>query len=157
MTFYCLPDHADLNFSRFSDCTFAVCRIREALFDGTSLYGCEFHNCVMKYVTFFQATLANTHFYDCAMENVSFQKARLKSCNTLDSTMLSVDFLHTTLDGCSYNRVQSFLTEGLHTATITQGGATDEEIAYNRKAIYAALRPEGKERQPMPHRARGMR
>ena len=157
VTFYCLPDHVDLNFSHFDACTFAVCRIREALFDGTSLYGCEFHSCDMKYATFFYATLAHTHFHDCALENVSFQRTRLKSCNTLDSTMLNVGFLNATLDGCSYDRVKAFLTEGLHTATITMGGATDKEVEQNRKAIYAALRPESKERQPMPHKARGAR
>ena len=157
VTFYCLPDHMDLNFSRFSNCTFAVCRIREALFDGTSMDSCEFHSCDMKYATFFYATLANTHFHDCALENVSFQGTRFKSCNTLDSTMLNVSFLNATLDGCSYGRVKAFLTEGLHTATITQGGATEEEIAHNRRAIYAALRPESRTRQPMPHNTRGTR
>ena len=157
MTLYCLPDHADLNFSRFDTCTFAVCRIREATFDGASLYSCEFHSCAMQYVTFFQATLATTHFKDSELENVSFQKARLISCNTTDCTMLSIGFNGATLDGCSYDRVQAFNTSGLHTATITMGGATDEEVEYNRKAIYAALRPESKERQPLPHKKRETR
>ena len=157
VTFYCLPDHADLNFSRFDTCTFAVCRIREATFDGVSLYGCEFHSCDMKYATFFQATLTHTHFNDCALENVSFQKARLKSCNTTDCAMLNIGFNGTTLDGCSYGRVQAFGTEGLHTANITMGGATEKEVEQNRRAIYAALRPESRERQPMPHKARGAR
>ena len=157
VTFYCLPDNADLNFSHFDACTFAVCRIREATFDGASLYGCEFHSSFLKYVTFFQATLAHTHFYDCTLENVSFQKTRLKSCNTTDCTMLSVGLSGATLDGCSYGRVQAFNTCGLHTATITMGGATENEIEYNRKAIYAALRPESKERQPMPHKRRETR
>ena len=157
VTFYCLPDHADLNFSRFDTCTFAVCRIREATFDGASLYGCEFHSCAMKYVTFFQATLAHTHFNDCSLENVSFQKTRLKSCNTTDCTMLSVGLSGATLDGCSYGRVQAFNTSGLHTATITMAGATHDEVEHNRKKVYAALRPESKERQPMPHKKRETR
>ena len=91
------------------------------------------------------------------MENVSFQKARLKSCNTTDCTMLSVNFLHATLDGCGYGKVRAFNTSGLHTATITMGGATDKEVEQNRKAIFAALRPESKDRQPMPPKTRGTR
>ena len=157
VTLYCLPDHADLNFSHFDACTFAVCRIREATFDGARLYGCEFHSCNLKYVTFFHAVLANTHFNDCALENVSFQMARLKNCNTTDCTMLNVGFTNATLDGCDYGRVQAFNTGGLHTATITMGGATNKEAAQNRKAIYAALRPESKDRQPVPNKAKGAR
>ena len=157
VTFYCLPDHADLNFSHFDACTFAVCRIREATFDGTSLYGCEFHSCAVNYATFFQSTLAHTHFWDSRLENVSFQKARLKSCNTTDCTMLNVSFLNATLDGCRYDRVQSFLTSGLHTATITQGGATEKEVEQNRKAIFAALRPESQGQRPLPQKTRGQR
>ena len=157
VTFYCIPDHTDFNFSHFDACSFAVCRIREATFDGTSLYGCEFHSCAVNYATFFQATLAHTHFWDSKMENVSFQKARLKSCNTTDCTMLNVGFTNATLDGCRYDRVQAFLTGGLHTATITQGGATDKEVEQNRKAIFAALRPESQGARPMPPKTRGTR
>lgn len=77
VTFYCLPDHADCNFSHFSDCTFAVCRISDARFDGTSLFSSEFHSCAIDHTTFFHATLADTHFYDCDMAWLSFQQARL--------------------------------------------------------------------------------
>ena len=48
VTFYCIPDHTDFNFSYFSNCTFAVCRIREATFDGATLSSSEFHSCVMQ-------------------------------------------------------------------------------------------------------------
>lgn len=71
--------------------------------------------------------------------------------------MGSVNYQGATLDGCTYGRVQAYDIRNLHRATITMGGATNEEVEHNRKAIYAALRPESKERQPMPHQRRGMR
>lgn len=157
VTFYCIPDHTDFNFSNFSNCTFAVCRIREATFDGTSFSSSEFHSCAMQYVTFFMSSITHTHFYDCTLRNTSFLKARLKSCNTLDSKLESVGFLEATLDNCFFGRVAARGIRNLHTATITQGGATDEEVTHNREAIYAALRPESKESQPMPHKAREAR
>lgn len=75
VTFYCIPDHTDFNFSRFSNCTFAVCRIKEATFDGAAFTSSEFHSCAMQYVTFFHASIAHTHFHDSTLQNVSFQKA----------------------------------------------------------------------------------
>lgn len=57
VTIYCLPDHSDLNFSRFSDCTFAVCRIREACFDGASFNRSIFHTVDMRQTTFFMPCL----------------------------------------------------------------------------------------------------
>ena len=148
VTFYCLPV---FRHSNLSGCTFAVCRVKEAMFEEARIYSSMFHSCPLESVSFYKATLAHTHFHDCGLQNVSFHDARLKSC------MLNVSFLNATLDGCSYDRVKAFLTEGLHTATITMGGATDKEVEQNRKAIYAALRPESKERQLMPHKARGAR
>ena len=71
--------------------------------------------------------------------------------------MASVNYGRATLDGCHFDRVQAYDIRNLHTATITMGGATDEEVEYNRKAIYAALRPESKERQPLPHKKRETR
>ena len=147
VTFYCIPDHTDFNFSRFSNCTFAVCRIKEATFDGAALSSSEFHSCAMQYVTFFQASIAHTHFHDSTLQNVSFQKAWMKSCHTIDCDLENISFLHTTLDGCSFGRVTAHGISNLHTATITQGGATEEEVEQNRKAIFSALRP-GKEKQP---------
>ena len=157
VTFYCIPDHTDFNFSRFSNCTFAVCRIREATFDGVSIYSSEFHSCAMRYVTFYTSTIANTHFHDSTLQNVSFQQARLKSCNTIDCKLDSVGFLNTTLDGCFYGRVAAQGIRHLHTATITQGGATEGEVKHNRESILAALRPQQGERRETPAKKRGGR
>ena len=157
VTVYCMPEHADCNFSVFQDCTFAVCRISDARLDGTSIYGGEFHSCVIKDTIFFCASLADTHFYDSAIDRVSFQKAYLRRCNVLDCGLYSVNFLNTTLDGCSFGRVESRLIRNLHTATITQGGATEAECRQNRESIYKALRPEppvqeADRRTPAPER-----
>ena len=157
VTFYCLPDHADFNFSSLWNCSFAVCRIREANFDGTTMCDTTFHSCMIRYATFFNSTLAHTRFFDCDMENVSFHSGRLKSCRMMDCTMLNVGFMKSKLDGCSFDRVKAFCIRDLHTATITQGGATHEEVERNRKAIFAALRSENQGTRPMPQRTRGTR
>ncbi len=157
VTFYCIPDHTDFNFSYFSNCTFAVCRIREATFDGATLSSSEFHSCVMQYATFFNASIDHTHFHDSTLRNVSFQEARLKSCNTVDCELDGVGFLNATLDGCFFGRVAARSIRGLHTATITQGGATDSEVKRNRESIFAALRPEQGLRLEFPAKRRGGR
>jgi hypothetical protein len=157
VTFYCLPDHTDFNFSRFSNCTFAVCRIREATFDGATFSSSEFHSCAIQYATFFKASIAHTHFHDSTLRNVSFQEARLKSCNTVDCEMDGVGFLNATLDNCFFGRVAAQGIRHLHTATITQGGATEGEVKQNREAILAALRPQQGERREMPGKKRGGR
>ena len=157
VTFYCIPDHTDFNFSRFSNCTFAVCRIREATLDGASLSSSEFHSCAIQFVTFFKASIAHTHFHDSTLRNVSFQEARLKSCNTVDCELDGVGFLNATLDGCFFGRVAAQGIRHLHTATITQGGATDEEVKHNREAILSALRPQQGEKRETPAKKRGGR
>ena len=157
VTIYCLPDYVCLHHSVFANCDFAVCRIREAVFDGDCFFSSRFHGCDIAHATFRDATLAHTHFHDCSMQDASFQQARLRSCNTIDCTMGSVNYQGATLDGCTYGRVQAYDIRNLHRATITMGGATNEEVERNRKAIYAALRPESKERQPMPHKKRETR
>ncbi len=157
VTFYCIPDHTDFNFSYFSNCTFAVCRIREATFDGASIYSSEFHSCAMQYVTFFKASIAHTHFHDSTLRNVSFQRAHLKSCNTVDCGLEGVGFLNATLDGCFFGRVAARGISSLHTATITQGGATENEVNHNREAIFAALRPDKGERRETTVKERGKR
>lgn len=157
VTFYCIPDRTDFNFSHFSNCTFAVCRIREANFDGTCIYGTEFHSCAMQYATFFKASIAHTHFHDSTLKHVSFQGARLKSCNTIDCELENVGFLSATLDGCSFGRVTAHGIRHLHTAAITQGGATGEEVKRNREAIFAALRPQQGERKESPEKRRAGR
>lgn len=157
VTFYCIPDHTDFNFSYFSNCTFAVCRIREATFDGASLSSSEFHSCAIQYTTFHKTSIAHTHFHDSTLQNVSFQEARLKSCNTVDCKLDGVGFLSATLDGCFFGRVAAQGIRHLHTATITQGGATSEEVKRNREAILAALRPQQGERRETPAKKRGGR
>lgn len=156
VTFYCIPDHTDFNFSRFLGCNFNVCRIREANFDGASFYISEFHNCAMQYVTFFKASIAHTHFHDSTLQNVSFQEAHLKSCNTLDCKLDGVGFLNAALDGCFFGRVAAQGIRNLHTATITQGGATNEEAQHNREAVLAALLPQQVERRESPKKRRGV-
>lgn len=159
VTLYCLPEHADCNYSCFDGCSFQVCRISGATFDGAALEGCAFHTARLDHVTFFYASIAHTHFYDSALNWVSFQMARLKSCNTIDCTLRNVGFLNAVLDGCFYGRVTAEHTYCLHTAQITQGGATAEECARNRAAIFHALgvqapeRPTARrKRKPAPER-----
>lgn len=158
VTVYCLPDRADCNFSVFQNCQFAVCRVQDVRFDGASIYSGEFHTSRLDHTTFFAATLANTHFYDSSLNWVSFQKARLKSCNTLDCTLRNVGFLNAVLDGCSYGRVDAGHIRCLDTATITQGGATEEECARNRAEVLRSLCPALlSQRSKMPEKRRGGR
>lgn len=157
VTFYCLPDHTDFNFSFFNDCDFSVCRIREATFDGTKLYGTGFHNCAIRHATFFKATLSITHFHDSTLQKVSFQEARILFCNFIDCKLEDVGFLKAKLDGSFFGRVDAHNIRNLHTATITQSGATDEEVTHNREAILAALRPQPGERREAPEKKRGGR
>lgn len=153
VTLYCLPDHADCNFSHFSDCTFAVCRIYDARFDEASLFRSEFHSCAIDHTTFFHATLADTHFYDCDMAWLSFQLARLARCNFMDCAMDSVNFFVSTLDGCSAGRCQVKNIRCLEQAAITQGGATAEEARANRTAFLRAMGLPTPEKKP-PQRGR---
>ena len=134
-----------------------MCRIREATFDGASIFSSEFQSCAIQYATFFDASIAHTHFHDSTLRNVSFQEARLKSCNTVDCEMDGVGFLNATLDNCFFGRVAAQGIRHLHTATITQGGATEGEVKQNREAILAALRPQQGERREMPGKKRGGR
>lgn len=155
VTFYCLPDHADCNFSQFNDCTFAVCRISDARFDGTTFRSSEFHSCVIDHTTFFNAALSYTHFHDSRLKWASFQGAKLARCNFLDCTMDSVNFLLSALDGCSAGRCQVSNIRCLDRAAFTMGGATREEAQNNRSAFFQAMSvpvPSEKQKQ---HRAPG--
>lgn len=136
---YCLPEHADFYGSTFQNCAFAVCRISAPSFIGASIYNSEFHSCVLEYADFFEAGIAHTHFHDSALSHVTFQKARMKSCNTIDCTLDSINYLTATLDGCSFGRVTASDVRNLDTATITQGGAGQEECRRNRDTIFQAL------------------
>lgn len=136
---YCLPEYADFYGSTFQNCAFAVCRISAPSFIGASIYNSEFHSCVLEYADFFEAGIAHTHFHDSALSHVTFQKARMKSCNTIDCTLDSINYLTATLDGCSFGRVTASDVRNLDTATITQGGAGQEECRRNRDTIFQAL------------------
>ena len=136
---YCLPEHADFCGSTFQNCAFAVCRISTPSFIGASIYSSEFHSCVLEYADFFESSIAHTHFHDSALSHVTFQKARMKSCNTIDCTLDSINYLTATLDGCSFGRVTASDVRNLDTATITQGGAGQEECRRNRDTIFQAL------------------
>ena len=139
VVFYCVPDGADFNFSRFRNCRFIVCRIRDVRFDGTNFEDTQFHGCEMFRVTFFASLMAHTHIYDSALSLVSFQMAKLKSCNTCNSIMDRVGFYNATLDGCGYSGITATNTKALDTAAITMGGATNEECERNRASIFNAL------------------
>ena len=138
VTFYCLPKFADFLGSELHRCKFAVCRITSASFVFSHIYDTEFYSSVLSYVDLCGATLSHTHFRDCELSNVMLQTARLKGCNTIDCTMDGVDYAGATLDGCTFGRVTAGKIR-LDCATITQGGATEEECRRNRQAIYQAL------------------
>ena len=142
VTFYCLPDNANCKFSRFHNCTFAVCRLAGVRFWEASLYGCAFHSCRIAYTLFPDATLANTHFRDCSIHSAAFLRSRMSRCNTIDCAVGRLNFNGATLDSCSYGRITRLPNsriEVLETASFTMGGATQEEVQANRTAILQAL------------------
>lgn len=139
VTFYCLPDGADLSGSIFDTSFFNVCRIVDANFRDTEFYGSDFSSCEIQGADFSGAMLCYTHFHDCSMKRVSFQNARLSDCNTVDCTMSEIDFLSARLDGASYGRITPSGIRNLDTAAITQGGATAEEVKRLRASIFEAM------------------
>lgn len=139
VTFCCLPDYADFYGSELHNCNFAVCRVKGASFIGAHIYDTEFYTSVLNLADFFGATLAHTRFHDCELTHVTFNSARLKSCSTIDCTMDSINYSGAVLDGCSFGRVTAGTIRNLDGATITQGGASEEECRQNREAIYHAL------------------
>ncbi len=158
VTLYCLPDGQDCSESIFDLCTFAVCRISNMVtFESSAFYSCEFHSCAISFANFWNATITHTHFHDCKMGDVSFRETRMKSCNVIDCELERISFLCTTLDGCFFGRVAARGIRNLHTATITQGGATEEEVKRNREAVLAALRPQQGERRETTIKERGRR
>ena len=139
VTFYCLPDGADLSGSTFDTCFFNVCRIAGPSFRDADFYGSHFSSCEIRDADFSGAMLGHTHFHDCSMKRVSFQNARLGNCNTVDCTMDEIDFCCARLDGASYGRVTPSGIKHLDTAAITWGGATAEEVKRLRASIFEAL------------------
>lgn len=155
VTLYCLPDAQDCRNSVFDLCTFAVCRINGHVdFSHCFFFGGEFHSCEMNYVNFGEAAIAHTRFQDSSLKNVSFQLTQMKSCGMTDCTLEHLDFLGATLDGCSLNRVIARDIRYLRTATITQSGATDEEVKHNREAIFSTLQPKLGARQELTGKRR---
>ena len=162
VTLYCMPDNANCNFSHFSDCTFHVCRLYGVKFWDTRLYGCEFHSCRIEFTLFPDSTLANTHFRDCSIHSAAFLRSRMTRCNTVDCSVGRLNFNGACLDGCTYGRITRLPNsriEGLEDASITMGGATQEEVRYNRNAIFHALGeqdpehpPASRDRPPGPER-----
>lgn len=109
------------------------------------------------HATFFAASIDHTHFHDSSLKNVSFQAAHMKSCNVVDCGLDGVGFLNTTLDGCFFGRIAASDIRNLHTATITQGGATSGEADRNRDSILTALLPWRVEQRGVPEKKRGGR
>lgn len=139
VTFYCLPDRADFYGSALHNCKFAVCRLNRVSFIGAQIYSSEFYSSVLNNVDFFCATLAYAHFHDCELSHIMLQYAQMKNCNTIDCTLCGINYSGATLDGCTFGRVIAGGIRNLDGATITQGGATEEECAQNREAVYRAL------------------
>ena len=139
VTIYCMPDNVDCSFSQFQNCRFSVCGIRGAVFDNATLDNTDFHSALLQMVNFTGASIAHSHFRDSSLVSVSFQEARLKSCLTLDCTLDRVDFLGAVLDGSSYGRVAASGIQNLPSATITQGGATQEEAERLRASVFHEL------------------
>lgn len=136
---YCMPDNADLSFSHFHSCQFSTCGIRGAVFDHADLYDTDFRSALLQMVNFTEASIANCHFRDSDLASVSFEDARLKSCLTLDCKMYRVDFRGAMLDGASFGRIDAQHILNLYQASITQGGATAEEVRRLRDSIFREL------------------
>ncbi len=142
VTFYCLPDRADLTHSIFTECDFTVCRLKGANFQESRLYGGNFHGCNIEDSSFCGATIANINFYDCRFANVSFSYAYMRQCNTIDCSLEEINFYNTVLNNSAYSRVNAKNIRRLYTANITAGGATEQEVKWLRQSIFRALAPE---------------
>lgn len=138
VTFYCLPKFADFLGSELHNCRFAVCSIRNASFILSHIDDTEFYSSILNHVDLCSAALTHTHFRDCELSNVMAQKIHMKRCSTIDCTMDGVDFAGAVLDGCTFDRITAG-TIRLDYATITQGGATEEECRQSREAICRTL------------------
>ena len=73
------------------------------------------------------------------MHNVSFQEVAFKRVYTRDCGMEDVNFNGAFLDGCAFGRIKARNIKNLDRATITQGGATGEEVEKLRRSIKKAL------------------
>lgn len=152
VTLYCMPDGALCADSIFRSCNFNACRLAKLDVWDASLYDCEFNSCLLRNVQFPNAFLAYTHFRDCDLQSLSLPNTHLRRCNVIDCAVTRLDFLGAALDGCSFGRISRGAESAvlhLDTAAITQGGATAEECARNRAAIFHALGVQDPERPPV--------
>lgn len=153
VTFYCLPDGADFQGSRVANCTFAVCRIRDANFERTRIYDTDFHSCDIQGVSFFSSTMICDEFQDNTLRDVSFREASLKCVYTRDCTMVNADVSNSILNGCDFSRTTAKETTGLDSITITHSGATVQEVAERQRVIRKVLSGRAeKERKPRRER-----
>ena len=151
VTFYCMPDGTSCTDSIFQSCKFNVCRIAQVNFWDCSMYGCEFHSCLIQHTVFPNSFLSYTQFRDCGLQSPALLGTHLRGCNMVDCNAVWLDFMDASLDGCSFGRIRqgnNSIVLHLNTAHITQGGATEEECARNRAAIFKALGIKDPERSP---------
>ena len=89
------------------------------------------------------------------IDMISLTNTHMRRCNITDCTVTRLDFLGAALDRCSFGRISRGTNSTvlhLDTAAITQGGATAEECARNRAAIFQALGVQALEHHPAKRR-----
>lgn len=150
-----IPENTDFSFSKFYNCTFAASQISGGVFDGAAIYDSAFRCAALRMVNFTGTTIAHTHFRNSSLFSVSFQEALLKSCSIRDCQMDRVDFRRSTLDGTWFGQNKTRRILNLRSATITQGGATQEEVDLLCTSIFEELRVSPfpiRQRPPAPRR-----
>ena len=139
VTFGPIPEGTDCSFSAFRNCTFDGCKINKCVFDSATIYDTVFRHTELCMVNFTGASIAHTQFQDCRFAFVSFLDARLKSGLMRDCSLDIVDFKGAELDGTWFGGVKARYVLNLHHATITQGGAAQEEVDRLRTSTFQAL------------------
>ena len=134
-----IPENTDFSFSKFYKCTFAASQISGGVFDGAAIYDSAFRCSELQMVNFTGTTIAHTHFRNSGLFSVSFQEAMLKSCSVRDCKMDRVDFRKATLDDTWFGQNKPRHILNLRSATITQGGATQEEVDHLSISIFKEL------------------
>lgn len=152
-----IPEGADCSCSRFRNCTFRG-PIVKCVFDDAALYDCAFEQAELRMVNFTRANIVHTRFRGSTIAFVSFQEARLKGGCMTDCTFDIVDFKGASIDGTRISPAKAGYVLNLLHASITQGGATQEEADKLRLSIFRALRVYPlpvKLRPPAPRRKKG--
>lgn len=155
VTFGPIPEGTDCSFSAFRNCTFDGCKVSKCVFDNTTIYDTVFRHAELSMVNFTGASIAHTQFQDSQLSFVSFLEARLKSGYMRDCTLDIVDFKGAELDGTWFRCIKARYVLNLRHATITQGGATQEDVDHLRASTFQALRVSPfptKQRSPAPRR-----